>query len=117
MATTTDEVDPSLDINVASSQNSNTNETNLVDEKGVNNQAFEGATLELNSGQNADGDPEVRFVGQGVGVGTGNFRRDRPGSTMSRKSGISTGSRTSISASIVENKQTSKLYFSKRVRL
>ncbi len=100
-------------------------EDNLVDDKSPVAAEFKGATLQLDTATHNGTEPEVKFAGmaradpdEGANaVDTADLDRNRPGSVIGRKSVTSTGSKASLSSRIRENQYSSKLYFSKRVRL
>ena len=101
-------------------------EDNLVDDKLTLTPDFKGATLELDTAAHNGTDPDVKFAGikggarsdQQAEVDATNrneFDRNRPGSTIGRKSVTSTGSKASLSATRRENNFTVQQYFSKKV--
>ena len=98
-------------------------EDNLVDDKLTPTPDFKGATLELDTAAHNGTEPDVKFAGmkggaQQAGVdatGRNEFDRNRPGSTIGRKSVTSTGSKASLSATKQENSFTVQQYFSKKV--
>ena len=100
-------------------------EDNLVDDKLTPIPDFKGATLELDTAAHNGTDPDVKFAGMKGGTQSdqaevdatdrNEFDRNRPGSTIGRKSVTSTGSKASFSATRRENKFTVQQYFSKKV--
>ena len=99
-------------------------EDNLVDDKLSPTPEFKGATLELDTAAQNGNDPEVKFAGMKGGshpdkaavdeANRNELDRNRPGSTIGRKSVTSTGSKASLSATRRENNFTVKQYFSKK---
>ena len=106
--------------------NSRDNESYLDDEKPSTPSQFKGATLEIDAAATTGDDPNVSVRGtqntsSSISIvsdemGAGDFDRNRPGSTMSRSSHLSTTSRTSLSTTILQTDVTANRYFCKKVR-
>ncbi len=90
-------------------------EDNLTDDKTSPGPDFKGATLELGTVSQNGNDPGVTFAGMPTAVDPNFDRNARPGSTISRRSTTSTGSKASLSATKRETTYTVKQYFSKKV--
>ena len=106
------------------------NESYLEDEKQPTPEGFNGATLELNTSTTSRNEniglddvviksdkqehtSSVSTISDEMNAD--NFRRDRPGSTMSRTSQLSTASKTSMSTRIIQNDVTTNRFFCKKV--
>lgn len=83
------------------------NDVHLDDDKQPKEDQFVGATLQI-SGDGVPRVPDVEFSGQGID-------RNRPGSTMSRRSAQSTGSRTSRKPYGYKSEKASEMFFSYKV--
>ena len=115
------EVGPTA-INFTNTPRPTETEDNLVDDKLSPTPEFKGATLELNTAAQNGNDPEVKFAGMKGpcqpdmdAANRNELDRNRPGSTIGRKSVTSTGSKASLSATRRENNYTVQQYFSKKV--
>lgn len=130
-----DSITPSRDRKMADDQKNTANTTTynplpvsngimdsqLNEERNGSHAPFVGATLEIGA-RDVDA-PEVKFAGGGLArsdsvpsSGTA-LTRDRPGSTIGRKSTVSTGSRTAPSQMIYVDDRAKDLFFSKKVGL
>ena len=85
---------------------------NLDDDKMNQSPDFKGATLELNSQGTVNQEPTVAFQGPGMGLD----RNLRPGSSISRKTTGSTGSKTTLSSQTIVTPIAARSYFCQRVR-
>jgi hypothetical protein len=89
-------------------------EVRLEDEKSPGNPDFTGATLQF--GMQGGEDPTIDFAGPGSQAGMGLRSRPHSGSTISRQSVSSTGSKTSLGRRNTVD-YIAKGFFSKKVIL